>query len=123
MNENISSAGLRLNESKPLLRIEPLYSTGMHDMTFQEQVIEHRNVQRPLEVIDILERKLSARSARNAQKQSRSAKTRQSQTRAHGSQDKWQVKLSCELTIARSQNFLPIASLMVAGSVNVLPGA
>jgi hypothetical protein len=33
------------------------------------------------------------------------------------------VRLSCEFTIARSQNSLPIASLMVAGSVNILPGA
>jgi hypothetical protein len=33
------------------------------------------------------------------------------------------VKLSYESTIARSQNSLPIASPMVAGSVNVIPGA
>lgn len=47
MNENIISAGLRLNESEPLLRIEPLYDTGMHNMSFQEQLIGRRDMRRP----------------------------------------------------------------------------
>jgi hypothetical protein len=63
MNENVLSACLRLNESEPLLRIEPLYSTGMHNMSFQEQLIGHRDMQRPVDVIDMPERKLSARCA------------------------------------------------------------
>jgi hypothetical protein len=47
MNENVPSAGLWLNESEPFSRIEPLYDTGMHNMSFQEQLIERRKMQRP----------------------------------------------------------------------------
>jgi hypothetical protein len=39
----------------------------------------------------------------------------------HKTSDK--VKLVCELAISRRRNSLSIASLMVAGSVNVLQGA
>jgi len=37
MNEDVVSARLRLNEAKTLLRVEPLYGTSLHDMSFQEQ--------------------------------------------------------------------------------------
>jgi hypothetical protein len=92
-------------------------------MPFQEQLIGRRNVQQPRGRDRHSGEEVECRCARNAQKQSRSAQTRQSLNGVHGSQDKWQVRLSCEFTIARSQSSLPIASLMVAGSVNILPGA
>jgi hypothetical protein len=59
VNENVPSTRFRLNESEPFLRIEPLYDTGLHNMSFQEQLIERRNMQHPVNEIDILERTLS----------------------------------------------------------------
>jgi hypothetical protein len=59
MNENVPSAGFRLDESESLLRIEPFYGTGLHNLSFQEQLIGRRNMQHPVNVIDILERTLS----------------------------------------------------------------
>ena len=36
VNENIRSTGIRLDETKTLLRVELLYDTGLHDFSFPE---------------------------------------------------------------------------------------
>jgi hypothetical protein len=68
MNENVFSAGFRLNESESPLRVEPFYSTGMHDMSFQ-RTSNWAPASCDAASIDILGRKSFAGTPRLAQVQ------------------------------------------------------
>jgi hypothetical protein len=58
VNEHIRSAGLRLDEAEAFLGVEPFYDTGLHDMSFQEQVPRRTNG--AALGIEVLERKSGA---------------------------------------------------------------
>ena len=57
VNENIRSTGIRLDETKTLLRVELLYDTGLHDFAFPEAQVFCRPRRGDRMLIEALERK------------------------------------------------------------------
>jgi hypothetical protein len=75
MNENIGSAGVRLDESKAFLRVEPFNDTVLHDMFLsKEQVVASAKARRLLHRCSGKE--VMCGRAKKAFKQSRSTETR-----------------------------------------------
>jgi len=60
MQENIGSAGIRLNETKAFLRVEPLNDTGLHDVSLSKEQVVAKRDRAFAGLIDVLGRKSRA---------------------------------------------------------------